>query len=99
MEAEAAGAAPAAAAAGSCFGMMMVGLLGVLVLAVGALATAFWIWMLIDCVTKETDEGNNRLIWVLIIIFLQAIGAAVYYFVRRRPRLAEPACADSDKLP
>lgn len=29
----------------------------------------FYLWMLIDCVTKETDT-NQRLIWLLIIIFV-----------------------------
>jgi phospholipase D-like protein len=51
--------------------------------------TIFWIWMLIDCVTKETNEGSNRLIWVLIIIFTHWIGALIYLIVRRRQRMAE----------
>ncbi|MFB3897298.1 MAG: PLDc N-terminal domain-containing protein [bacterium] len=51
------------------------------------LCTAFWIWMLIDCVTKETDEGNNRLIWIIVIVLTGAIGGLIYYFVRRQPRI------------
>ena len=48
----------------------------------------FWIWMLIDCVTKETDQGNNRLIWVLVIVFTHVIGALIYFFVRKQNRVA-----------
>ncbi len=48
---------------------------------------AFWIWMLIDCIKNEPDEGNNKLIWVLVIIFTQLLGAVIYYFVQRRERL------------
>lgn len=55
---------------------------------VGILGTIFWIWMLIDCVTKETDVGNSRLIWVLIIVFTHIIGALIYYFVRKQKRVA-----------
>jgi hypothetical protein len=55
---------------------------------VGILGTIFWIWMLIDCVTKETDEGNSRLIWVLIIVLTHLIGALIYYFVRKQKRVA-----------
>ncbi|MFB3897297.1 MAG: PLDc N-terminal domain-containing protein [bacterium] len=57
---------------------------GVIVL----LGTAFWIWMLIDCITKETDEGNNRLIWVLVIVLIHLLGAIIYYFVRKQKRIA-----------
>jgi hypothetical protein len=59
------------------------------VFLVGVVATLFWIWMLIDCVTKENNEGNNRLIWVLIIIFAHWIGALIYLIVRRPQRVAE----------
>jgi hypothetical protein len=59
------------------------------VFLVGVVATMFWIWMLIDCVTKENNEGNNRLIWVLIIIFAHWIGALIYLIVRRPQRVAE----------
>jgi hypothetical protein len=29
---------------------------------------AFWIWALVDCVTKETDERNTKAVWVGIIL-------------------------------
>ena len=60
-----------------------------LVFVVGILGTVFWIWMLVDCATKERGEGNDKLIWVLIILFTHIIGAALYYFVRRPKRKAE----------
>jgi membrane-associated phospholipid phosphatase len=52
-------------------------------------ATAFWVWMLVECATKEPDQGNTKLIWVLIILFANFIGAAIYYVVRRPQRWAE----------
>ncbi|MDI6784815.1 MAG: PLDc N-terminal domain-containing protein [bacterium] len=54
---------------------------------IGILSTIFWIWMLIDCVTKETDEGNSRLIWVLVIVLTHLIGALIYCFVRKIKRI------------
>jgi len=48
------------------------------------LATIFWIWMLIDVLTKE--RGQDRLIWVLVVLFLGPLGALVYYIVRRSKR-------------
>jgi hypothetical protein len=43
-----------------------------------------YLWMLIDCATKEPDP-NQRLIWLLIIIFVP-LGFAVYFFVRKLSR-------------
>ena len=58
------------------FGMMVFGLI----------AMAFWIWMLIDCLKHESSEGNDKLIWVLVIVLTNWIGALIYFFVRRPER-------------
>jgi hypothetical protein len=50
---------------------------------------ALWVWMLVDCVTRESDQGNTKLIWVLIILFANFIGALLYLLVRRPQRWAE----------
>ena len=47
---------------------------------------AFWVWMLVDCLTKEPKEGGDRLVWALAIILTKFVGAALYYFVRYRKR-------------
>ncbi|MGO4879523.1 MAG: PLDc N-terminal domain-containing protein [Bryobacteraceae bacterium] len=47
---------------------------------------AFWIWMIVDCATHEPATGNDKLVWIVIIIFTHIIGALIYYIVRRRPR-------------
>ena len=44
----------------------------------GLATLALWIWMLVEVLTRETDEGSNRLIWALIIIFTHWIGAVSY---------------------
>jgi hypothetical protein len=59
------------------------------VFVIGILGTVFWIWMLVDCATKESNEGNNKIIWILIIIFTHFLGALVYYLVRRPERIKE----------
>ena len=50
---------------------------------------AFWIWMLVECLTKESDTGNTKVTWLLVILFAQIIGALIYYFARRPQRYAE----------
>ena len=49
----------------------------------------FWIWMIVECATKEPSQGNDKIVWILIIVFTQLIGALIYYFVRRPQRIAQ----------
>ena len=46
-----------------------------------------WIWMLVDCLTRERDP-QQRLVWALVIGLTGIIGALIYMIVRRpkRPR-------------
>lgn len=50
-------------------------------------APVLWLWMVIDAALREeweypgaTASSNNRLLWVLLMIFVQ-IAAIPYYFV------------------
>jgi Phospholipase_D-nuclease N-terminal len=65
----------------------MLGGLLFLVFAIGG--TVFWVIMIIECATKESSQGNTKLIWILIIVLTHWIGALIYYFVRRPQRIAE----------
>jgi hypothetical protein len=56
---------------------------------VGLAFFAFWLWMLIDCATKEPSQGNDKIIWILIIVFTHWIGALIYFVVRRPQRKRE----------
>ncbi|MEA2036707.1 MAG: PspC domain-containing protein [Nanoarchaeota archaeon] len=40
-------------------------------------ALIFWIWMLVDCIKSDLRD-NDKLIWILIILFSYVIGALVY---------------------
>ncbi len=51
--------------------------------------TALWIWMPGDCATEETDQGNTKIVWILIIIFTHWLGALIYLLARRPQRLKE----------
>lgn len=65
---------------------MSLGLVELLVLLVFGLGTAFWIWMIVDCATKERDP--DRLVWIIIVVFTHVIGAAIYFVVQRPKRIA-----------
>ncbi|HEY4330104.1 MAG TPA: PLD nuclease N-terminal domain-containing protein [Phycisphaerae bacterium] len=75
-QAAANGAAPAA------FGGII---LVVIILAI--LASIFWLWMLVDAIMNE-PSGVEKIIWVLVILFLHLLGALIYFFARRSGRSA-----------
>jgi hypothetical protein len=49
---------------------------------------AFWLWMLIHCLTNQGLEGSEKVAWVLVIIFLPFIGSLIYFFIGRPKRKA-----------
>ncbi len=64
------------------------GLWFLLIAALGFAMTIFWLWMLVDCLMHEPSQGNDKLIWALVILLTNWIGALVYFFVRRPRRKA-----------
>jgi type VI protein secretion system component VasK len=67
---------------------MYSGLLGVFVL-LWFLGLAVMVWALVDAVNVPDDsmyQSGNKLVWVLIIVLLNWIGAIIYFaFGRPRP--------------
>ncbi|MBN2310846.1 MAG: PLDc_N domain-containing protein [Candidatus Hydrogenedentes bacterium] len=63
--------------------MMLLGL----ALIVGT--TVFWVWMIVDCASNEPAEGNDRLVWILIIVLTHWLGALIYFFARRPARIQQ----------
>jgi len=66
---------------GSGLGFLFICFMGLIGLAI----TAFWIWMIVDCATKE-EEGSNKIVWILVVVLLGWLGALIYLFVRKLPR-------------
>jgi ATP-dependent Zn protease len=56
-----------------------------LVLFAFVLLPAFWVWMIVDCALKE-PPGPDKIVWILIILLGNVIGAAIYFVVRRSGR-------------
>jgi hypothetical protein len=40
----------------------------------------FWILALIDCL-KSTFKGNDKLVWVVVILFFPVIGPLLYFII------------------
>lgn len=69
----------------------------IIILLIGLAATAFWIWAIVDVVKVPDDsmfKTGNKLVWVLVVVLAQVIGAIIYLVVGRpssASRAARPA--------
>jgi hypothetical protein len=56
-------------------------------------AFALWIWALVDCIQVPDDslyQSGNKLIWVLVIVFANVIGAILYFAIGKPSGGARP---------
>ena len=49
----------------------------------GALVFVFWIWMLVHAITNKGLSDVEKIVWVLVVLFLHFLGALIYFFVGR----------------
>ena len=54
---------------------------GFVAMAIGILLFLFWLWMLVDCLKRDFKKDYEKIVWVLVVIFLHILGAVIYYFV------------------
>ena len=87
------GDAMSTALAGGFFGMYGIFMLVWCLFAIlGLVGLILWIWMLIDCLKREFKGENDKLLWILVILFGGIIGGAIYYFMikRKEDKLKNP---------
>jgi O-antigen/teichoic acid export membrane protein len=53
--------------------------LGVLFLCLVLFAAFFWVWMLVDCLSRK--RFKDKLVWVVVLLFLNFFGAILYYIL------------------
>lgn len=51
-------------------------------------ATIFWFWMLIDCLNRRRFE--DKLVWIVVLLFLNIFGAILYYLIIKRKERKYP---------
>lgn len=52
------------------------------------LLLAFYFFVLVDCAKNESEEGNTKVVWILIILFTAPLGGLIYYLIRRPERIS-----------
>lgn len=51
------------------------------IIAIAIAAFVFWLLMLIDCVKRDFKGENDKVVWVLLMIFLHILASILYYFI------------------
>ena len=63
------------------------GLFGLLFALVGLLFglayVVFWLWMLVHAITNKGLPDGEKILWVLVLIFLHVLGPILYFFIGR----------------
>ncbi len=62
-------------------GFLFIG--GIIGLLVAVVTTAFWLWMLIECISNAALTGTEKIVWILVMLFTHFIGALLYFFLAR----------------
>ena len=53
------------------------------------LSVFIWIFALIDVLKSEFRGQNDKLIWILVVLFAGFFGAIIYYFIGRNQKINE----------
>jgi len=67
---------------GALFGI--IGLIILFAIVIAILILIFWIMMLVDAIQRKYKDKNDKIVWVLVIIFTGLIGALIYYFIVKK---------------
>lgn len=52
-------------------------------LLLGLAALIFWIFMIVDCAQRKFKKKEEKIVWIVVLILSNWVGAIVYYFVVR----------------
>ena len=68
---------------GAVAGIVGGGLCFVLAIVIGLLSLAAIVWAVIDIVKNPALDTTMKVVWILVVLVLELIGVAIYYFVGR----------------
>ena len=57
-----------------------------LILSILFIPVLLWFLALVDCL-KSTFNGNDKLVWVVVILFFPVVGPLLYFIIGRRQRV------------
>jgi len=77
------------------YGVMMV--IYCVIILVALAGFVFWVWMLIDALSRKNyDHENDRLLWCLVVFLGSWLGALLYFFLIRQKKGSGMASSPPD---
>lgn len=64
----------------------MIGATEIILILFVVIPVIFWIITLTDILNNKF-EGSNKLIWILVVIFLPIVGSLLYFAIGRRQKI------------
>lgn len=46
-----------------------------------------WLWALVDLLKSDFTKQVNKLVWLVLIVFLPLLGVPLYFFIADRQKL------------
>jgi hypothetical protein len=68
-----------------------VGIMVLLLFPLFVVACLFWLWMLISAIQNQGLTGTDKVVWVLVILFLHFVGAFLDLLLGYSKRLNQKA--------
>ena len=60
------------------------GLLFIVIAILGVLGLVLWVWALIDAIRNPSLSDTERIVWILVILLTQLLGAIIYLIIGRK---------------
>jgi hypothetical protein len=72
------------------------GLMLIFWVLLGLAALVFWVYCLID-ILKHEFSGNNKIIWVIVLLGFGPLGMILYWFIGRAQKVANLQTSPGDR--
>ena len=72
-------------AAGFVGFFLLIFFIWMIIIGLAIVSFIFWIFMIVDCAKRNFKQESDKIVWIIIIVLLQILGAIIYYFVIKKP--------------
>jgi hypothetical protein len=66
---------------------MGIGIFSILLALICLVTLPFWILSIVD-ILKSTFKGNDKIIWLLVVVFLYLLGVILYRLIGKKQKIA-----------
>ena len=79
------------------FGMLGFGMLFMFLFWIASIV--LWISALIDILKSDFRGGSDKIVWLLVVVFLPLLGAILYFTIGKNQKIDKPAANNNQNNP